>query len=90
MVAILLNSLVLHNITPLVWPLTLARCWAVKTITQLNHHRLKPVGLKEPIGGGLESAKAASPFWGNMDVTIVFLKILGGYVFHNNFIGYIA
>ena len=57
---------------------------------KLNHHRLKPVGLKEPIYGGLESAKAASPLWGNMEVTIVFLKILGGDVFHDNFIGYIS
>ena len=57
---------------------------------KLNHHRLKPVGLKEPIDGGFESAKAASPLWGNMEVTIILLKILGGDVFHDNFIGHVA
>jgi hypothetical protein len=41
--------------------------------SELNHHRLKPVGLKVPIDGGLESAKAASSLWGNMEVTISFL-----------------
>ena len=57
---------------------------------QLNHHRLKPVGLKEPIDGGFESAEAASSLWGNMEVTIILLKILGGNVFHDNFIGHVA
>jgi hypothetical protein len=38
----------------------------------------------------VESAEAASPLWGNMEVTIVFLKILGGDVLHNNLIGHVA
>jgi hypothetical protein len=48
------------------------------------------VGLKEPIDGGFESAEAASFLWGNMEVTIILLKILGGNVFHDNFIGHVA
>jgi hypothetical protein len=59
-------------------------------LLELTHHRLKPVGLKEPIGGGFESAEAASSLWGNMEVTIIFLKILGGNVFHDDFIGHVA
>ena len=38
----------------------------------------------------LESAKAASPLWGNIEVAIVLLEVLGRYVFHNNLISYIA
>ena len=33
---------------------------------KLNHHRLKPVGSKEPMYGGLESAEADSSFYGAM------------------------
>ena len=60
------------------------------TKTELNHHQLKLVGLKEPTGGRFESAEAASSLWGNMEVTISFLEILGGNVFHDNFIGYVS
>ena len=38
----------------------------------------------------VESAKAASPLWGNIEVTIVLLEVLGRYVFHNNLISYIV
>ena len=38
--------------------------------------KLNERGLKEPIDGGFESAEAASSLWGNMEVTIILLKIL--------------
>ena len=57
---------------------------------KLNHHQLKLVGLKEPIGGRLESAEAASSLWGNMEVTIVLLNFLCGTILHNDFIGNVA
>jgi hypothetical protein len=57
---------------------------------QLNHHRLKPVGLKEPTYSKLESAKAASPSWGNMEITVILLEVLGGYVFHDNFVSHVT
>ncbi len=38
----------------------------------------------------LESAKAASPLWGNMEIIIVLLKILGGNVLHDNFVRDVA
>ncbi len=38
----------------------------------------------------LESAKAASLLWGNMEINIVLLEILSGYVLHDNLIGHIA
>lgn len=48
------------------------------------------MGSKEPTGGRLESAEAASPLWGDMEVAIVLLKILGGDVLHDNLIGHIT
>jgi hypothetical protein len=59
-------------------------------VDQLNHRRLKSVGLKEPIDGGFESAEAAFSLKSNMEVTIILLKILGGNVLHDNFIGHVA
>ena len=59
-------------------------------LVKLNHHRLKPVGSKEPICGVLESAKADSPLWGNMEITVSLLEVLGRNVFHDNLIGDIA
>ena len=56
---------------------------------ELNHHRLKSVGLKA-YRGHEASAKADFPLRGNVEVIIMRFKILCGYVLHDNLVGHVA